>query len=437
MSVGLLRRGMIMHQSFNKIGIFGGTFNPIHYGHLIIAETVRECFSLDKVLFIPTGQPPHKPDTEVTDSEHRYEMVRLAIASNKFFEASRVEIDREGYSYTIDTLGELRKEYGMEAGLFFIVGADVVPELITWKDFRSVFLLCEYIAVLRPGYGRKALEAVIEQYKKEYDIKIHIIETPMIDISSSNIRERCSRGKSIRYLVSEGVAEYIYSEGVYRQRCQGDGAADTFQSHKKVSATLSLCTLNEIKDKLHKMLSPRRFAHSISVMEASRMLAEKYGEDVDKAVLAGLIHDCARDLKKTETFALCSKYGIIADNVMQNQPELLHGKVGSFLAGDLFGVDNPHVLSAVAEHTMGCEGMDKLSCIVFVADYIEAGRNHPGVDTIRKAAQESLEKAVVACLDDTIGYILENGRLLHPQTIATRNWALEQLRKHGIKEKIR
>ena len=198
--------------------------------------------------------------------------------------------------------------------------------------------------------------------------------------------------------------------------------------------TMDTISIDEIRDKLQQILSPKRFAHSIHVMEASGMLAEKYGEDVDKAVLAGLIHDCARDLKKNETFALCRKYDIIADNIMQSQPELLHGKVGSYLARELFGVYNHRVLSAVAEHTMGCEGMDKLCCIVFIADYIEEGRSYPGVETIRKAADESLEKAVVASLDNTIGYILGKGGLLHPQTIATRNWALGQLWKNSGKK---
>jgi len=187
--------------------------------------------------------------------------------------------------------------------------------------------------------------------------------------------------------------------------------------------------IDEITDKLQQMLSPKRFAHSNHVMEASRMLAEKYGEDVQKATLAGLIHDCARDLRNTETIVLCSKYGIIVDDIMRYQPELLHGKVGAFLARDIFGVDCPRVLTAVSEHTMGKEGMDKLCSIVFIADYIEAGRTYPGVEIIRKAAEESLEKAIVAGLDNTIGYIPATGNLLHPQTVATRNWALKQVQR--------
>ncbi|MEN6316022.1 MAG: bis(5'-nucleosyl)-tetraphosphatase (symmetrical) YqeK [Clostridiaceae bacterium] len=192
---------------------------------------------------------------------------------------------------------------------------------------------------------------------------------------------------------------------------------------------MNAMSIDEIKEKLQQMLSPKRFAHSVHVMEASRMLAEKYGEDLEKATLAGLIHDCARDLGKAETIVLCSKYGIVVDDIMRCQPELLHGKVGAYLARDVFGVECPRVLAAVSEHTMGKEGMDKLCSIIFIADYIEAGRVYPGVEIIRKAAEESLEKAIVAGLDNTIGYILAKGNLLHPQTVATRNWALKLVLK--------
>lgn len=212
-----------MQQGFSKIGILGGTFNPVHCGHLIIAEAVRESFCLDKVLFIPSGQPPHKPDNEVINPEHRYEMVRRAVASNRFFEAARVEIDRVGYTYTINTLQTLREQYGNHTGLFFIIGADVIPELTTWKEFRSVFELCEFIAVLRPGHERSTFEATIERLKRDYDVKISMTETPLIDISSSDIRERCSKGKSIKYLVVDGTEEYIRKKGLYRQASPGIG----------------------------------------------------------------------------------------------------------------------------------------------------------------------------------------------------------------------
>jgi predicted HD superfamily hydrolase involved in NAD metabolism len=188
-----------------------------------------------------------------------------------------------------------------------------------------------------------------------------------------------------------------------------------------------MMSIDEIKSRLQTMLSQKRFSHSIHVMEVSRTLAEKYGEDMEKAELAGLIHDCAKDMTKSSTFALCKKYGIIVDSIMYKQPEILHGMVGSYLARDLFEVDCRSVLDAVANHTMGCENMNKLSSIVFVADYIEAGRGFEGVEKIRKAAESSLEEAIVAGVDSTIVDILKKGRFLHPQIVLTRNWALEQL----------
>ncbi len=189
-----------------------------------------------------------------------------------------------------------------------------------------------------------------------------------------------------------------------------------------------MMTLNEITERLQQMLSPRRFQHSLKVMEASVKLAEKYGGDVEKAALAGLVHDCAKNMKTDEIFGLCDKYGIIVDDIMKRQPTLLHGLVGSFLAAELFGIEDPLILTAIADHTMGRAAMDKLSSILFVADYIEATRDYPGVEQIRDAAQKSLENAIVTGIDNTIMHILEKGELLHPQTVATRNWALEMLR---------
>lgn len=184
-------------------------------------------------------------------------------------------------------------------------------------------------------------------------------------------------------------------------------------------------TLNEIIERLQQMLSPKRFEHSLKVMEASIQLAEKYGEDVEKAALAGLVHDCAKNMGTEDIFSLCDKYGIIVDDIMKRQPALLHGLVGSYLATDLFGIEDTIILDAIADHTMGRAGMDRLSSILFIADYIEATRDYPGVEEIRDAAQISLGKAIVKGIDNTIMHILKKGELLHPQTVATRNWALE------------
>lgn len=198
-----------------RLGIFGGTFNPIHHGHLIIAETVREALCLDRVLFVPVGVPPHKTGADIADAEHRFRMVECAVSSNPCFEASRLEIERKGFTYTIDTLTALQRVYGCEAALFFIIGADVVPELTTWKEHKIVFGLCEFAAVFRPGMEKMAFLQQIEQLEKTQGVRIHPVDAPTIDISSTDIRERRKAGKSIRYLVPSCVEDYMIKYELY------------------------------------------------------------------------------------------------------------------------------------------------------------------------------------------------------------------------------
>ncbi len=199
-----------------KIGISGGTFDPVHFGHLLAAEYARCEFGLDKVLFVPLGLPPHKNPDLITDSESRFEMVQLAVRGNPGFEVSRIELDRPGFTYTVDTLEELRARYGPETRLLYIVGADVVGELLTWKDWARVFSICEFIAVIRPESGREAFLRQVERLRKEYGAKIHPLDMPPMGISSSLIRSRVREGKSIRYMVPAAVEEYIYGKGLYR-----------------------------------------------------------------------------------------------------------------------------------------------------------------------------------------------------------------------------
>lgn len=205
-----------MSEEYKKIGIFGGTFNPIHIGHLIVAEAVRESFGLDRILFVPSGVPPHKSYEEVTVAEHRYAMVECAVRSNPYFEASRIEVDRAGFTYTVDTLNSLRGLYGKAAEIYFIIGADVVNELTTWKDFRKVFGLCRFIAVGRPGCDAASAESGIKRLKERYNISVETVEAPLIDISSTSIREYVKSRRSIKYLVPECVEEYIHINELYR-----------------------------------------------------------------------------------------------------------------------------------------------------------------------------------------------------------------------------
>jgi len=205
-----------MVKNDKKIGILGGTFDPIHYGHLIIAEEVRQSFDLEKIIFIPSGMPPHKAGLRVTPAEHRYNMVYNAIKTNDCFEVSRIELERTGYTYTVDTLRQLKSLFGNDTKLFFIVGADIIMDLLTWKEPRKIFEMCEFIATVRPGYNNDSFINEIEYLINVYGVKINIAYLPLIEISSTSIREKVRNKKSIKYLVPDATEAYILENELYR-----------------------------------------------------------------------------------------------------------------------------------------------------------------------------------------------------------------------------
>ena len=192
-----------------KIAIMGGTFNPIHYGHLISAEQVRDGLGYDKILFIPSARPPHKSQPDMLTAEHRYQMVLLATADNPYFEVSRIELDREGPSYTIQTIRTLRNRYGTSTDLAWIIGADSLIEYKIWKDFDGVLEQCTMIATTRPNYDMQRVPSEIRNRVKTYRIT-------GIDISATEIREHIRNNVSIRYLVPDSVVDYISNNKLYR-----------------------------------------------------------------------------------------------------------------------------------------------------------------------------------------------------------------------------
>jgi len=198
-----------------RLGIMGGTFDPIHYGHLVTAEEALVQFNLDRVLFMPTGNPALKRDRAVTPAEDRYLMVVVATASNPDFDVSRLEVDRPGPTYTVDTLQALRAEYGPSTELFFITGADAVWEIVGWKDAEQVASLATFIAATRPGYDLDAARTAHEGEATGF--RIEYIEVPALAISSTDLRSRLAERRTIRYLTPESVAAYIYKRGLYRE----------------------------------------------------------------------------------------------------------------------------------------------------------------------------------------------------------------------------
>lgn len=200
-----------------RIGIMGGTFDPIHYGHLVTAETARSEFALEKVIFVPSGNPPHKSEAMVTRKEQRYLMTVLATAANPYFEVSRVEIVRPGQSYAIDTVREFKSKMDEDSELYFITGADAIFEIVTWKDVDGLFDRCTFIAATRPGFNLDALrEKLLKRLPIEYLKKIIPLEVPAMAISSTDIRQRIRNNRTVKYLLPEEVENFIYKNKLYR-----------------------------------------------------------------------------------------------------------------------------------------------------------------------------------------------------------------------------
>ncbi len=198
-----------------KIGICGGTFDPVHLGHLAVAELVRCEFGLDKILFIPSGKPPHKDIDSVTEPIHRLKMVQCAVSTNPGFEAVSIEVERLGYTYTVDTLNQLHELYPEGTEFYYIIGADVVMDLLKWKNAEEVFKLTRFIALMRPGFQDEEFKTRINYLKSKYGVEISGFEAPLIEISSTFIRDRIKNGKSVKYFITESVERYIKENKLY------------------------------------------------------------------------------------------------------------------------------------------------------------------------------------------------------------------------------
>jgi len=193
----------------------GGTFDPIHYGHLVTAEGARWEFGLEAVVFVPAARPPHKDESGILPAEHRLKMTALAVASNPYFSVSALEVEREGPSYTIDTVRQMQLFHpGRE--IYFITGADAVMEILSWKNVGELMEMCRFIAATRPGYQLENLKVKLAGLPPVQVARIHSLPVPALAISSTDIRQRVREGRPIKYLLPEAVEAHIHREGLYR-----------------------------------------------------------------------------------------------------------------------------------------------------------------------------------------------------------------------------
>lgn len=376
-----------------KLGIMGGTFNPIHSGHIEIARIAREAADLDEVIFLSDGEPPHKAASTLAPAVSRYNMTVLAVYAQPFFSASDMEIRRSGTTYTVDTLMQLKAGHPCD-DIYYIVGADTLYQVEHWSRPHLLGQMCSLVVVPRPGSDAAALKAQAEHVEVALNIRLILAGECGPEISSTLIRERAGQGEPLQGLVPQPVADYIAQHGLY-------GAPYHWMTQK-----------------LQRELSLHRFRHTLSVAETAVVLAARFGVNPLQAHLAGLLHDCAKGLDASDLTALIRSGGISADEYEISMPALLHAPAGEALARSQYHISDSAVLSAIRWHTTGRRNMTRLEKVIYLADMIEPERDdYPGLSDIRALAETDLDAAVRRAAARSVDYILERGKKMHPRTL--------------------
>lgn len=366
------------------IGIFGGTFNPPHLGHLRLLEAFAKQFRLDRVLVIPTFVPPHKAAPDLASAEDRLEMCRLMFTDARYI-VSDMEIRRGGRSYTVETLETLQAEYPGEA-LYLLMGSDMLLSFDTWFRADDIRRMCTLCAA--PRDGETKLDGASAKLLTDFE--------PLV-LSSTEVRQRVCAGEDPSPLTGGAVGAFIRARGLYE---------DAFTAYRRL---------------LWEKLGAYRLRHSFAVADAARMLAERYGADADRAYLAGLVHDVMKDTPKPEQLSVMEAAGVSLTQAEAHNPKLWHAMAGEAYLRVRLGWTDAELLSAVRYHTTGRGRMSLLEKIIYVADFMSADRQYDGVERMRALAERSLEEAMAFGLSFTIGDLAAKEQVIHPDSVDCYN----------------
>lgn len=382
-----------------KIGLMGGSFNPIHERHLEMAACALREAKLDRVLFLPTGNPPHKKEG-LEDAEHRYEMTRLAVSGISGFEPCRIELERKGTIYTVDTLTLLKKQM-LNAEFYYIIGEDTLFDLPNWRKADKVFELTRFLVCRRDTHDPED-DPRCNKLRKQ-GCKFSFLSLPPRDVSSTAVRAELKEGGDPDELKPQ-VIEYIRLMGLY-------GKAPSPAMGEAAYA------------KLKKNLSEKRLLHSLLVSWTARRLARQHGVDEDTAATAALLHDCAKCMPLSSMRQIAKDHRLLIDKITIQNGNLLHGPVGAVVAERDYGITDPNVLAAIRCHTTGKVGMLPLDMIVFLSDKIEPSRrSYPALEEVRRLAGESLPAAMSHSLRSTLDYVKSQKGVPHPTTQRVADW---------------
>ena len=378
-----------------RIGIYGGTFNPPHIGHIRAAQFAVQELKIDKLLVIPDRIAPHKqlPKDSPTP-EQRLEMLRIATAGMEKIEVSDLELKREGPSYTYLTVEQVRQMYP-DAKIFLLMGTDMFLSLHSWRNPQRITKEAALAVFYR---GEKGEVNSINARKAEMDCEVELIENPVIDISSTQLRRMLVFGCADAFL-PEGVGAYIRKYGFY-------GTDENYQN----------LPVDKLEEVVVSLLNPNRVNHALGCRDTAAKLAKIWGADETDALRAGLLHDITKALDGPLQLTLCSAYGTILDKFGKDHPKTLHALTGSLVAERIFG-ENKAVVSAIRSHTTGKAGMNTLEKIIYVADYMEPNRDFPGVEKLRHLAETDLDAAVKLGLEMTMEQLTRQGSTVSPESL--------------------
>lgn len=352
-----------MEVSTQRIGILGGTFNPIHKAHIQLANAALAACDLDVVLFVVAGDPPHKQVAGNTAAAHRLAMARLAVEPYAHMEACDIELRRPGKSYSIDTLAALKSMYP-GAAFFMIVGGDMLANLPNWYQAQALIGMATFVGFARAG-EEEAAELARKHLEKAYHANVLLFTTHIAPYASTQIRARVAHGLPVCDMVEGSVDAYIYEEGLYLPQ--------------DVALLYQICKRD---------LSPRRFSHTAGVVRTAIRLAARYGVDAKAARLAALLHDYGRSVE---------------------WDALGHAVVGEKLVRETLGIQDAQVLRAILYHTTLYAGATVLDKVVYLADMIEPGRKYPGVEELREMSEVDLDLAVYHGLKRTMFHLEQKG----------------------------
>ena len=395
-----------------KIGIYGGTFNPPHLGHMAAAQAAVAALGLDKLLLIPAAIPPHKALPSGTPpQEERLAMVeKWADVMGGHVEVSTLELEREGKSYTSDTLRSIRQTYP-DAELWLLMGTDMFLTLHLWHEPEVILSLAGVCAFGRTEQDGEAMFAPQRDYlQQHFHAKITTITLPgRVDISSTRLREQLENGGGGQYLLPS-VYGYILMHRLYGTK-----------------ADLKNLDLNQLRACSYSMMRAKRIPHVMGVEEEAVKLAQRWGADPELARRAGILHDCTKYYELPEQLEICAKYGVELDELEQKAVKLLHSKTGACIARGVFGQPDA-VYDAIFWHTTGKADMTTLEKVLYIADYMEPNRDFDGVERLRHLAYTDLDKAMLLGVEMTIQEMQQRQVPIHTNTLQARDW----LRQHGV-----